>query len=280
MVWRYTDPTGQYAFVGPIAVTTSPEDILDKKGFAISRMSAFDTECLTLIKSSTNKQMNGEVFDAELNGSAFRVRYGNDRFDIESGVKPGLTIKYRVADSLPSWKHESDAQLNEVESGKLPARTLGDSFTFESVMSGIALEDAQEVDIAPNELPNIARITGYVVPAGRRISIQSARSSGHGRWLQLTVDVGEKQLAFVQYRLLAEWNNRGELTNEPISKNTILRSTRLPAGQLMLVSNGKGVVPTTCFIHRSGQTLAITGNFFEDKEFLELIASLQGGRGL
>lgn len=279
LIWRYTDPTGEYAFVSPISLTKSPEDILERKGFVISSMSAFDAQCITLIKSSTSGRMNGDVFDAVVDGVAVHVLYRSDGFDIENGSKLAMTIKYRVAGSLPPWKHETDSLLREVESGKIPARSLDESFSFESAMSLIAAEDAEEVKIAPEELPNVAQVNGYVLPTGASFSIRSASSSGHGRWLQLSVDSGKKRFECVQYRLLAEWNDMGELANEPISKNTISKSEKFPAGQLMLVSNGKGVAPTTCFIHRSGQTLAITGDFFDDKDFRELIASLRGGRG-
>jgi hypothetical protein len=275
IVWRYSDSTGQYAFVGPIVLAQSPEVFLEKKGFAISLMSAFDRQCLGMVRLAKSGQMNGETLDAIVNGSALRVGYTSGGFDIEYTTEPPLTISYRSTESLPAWKRDADSLLSEVDVGKVAARRLGEKFSFVSAMEIVAEEDSRDVAISTDELPDVARVHGYLLSKDPRFRVQDAMSSGHGRWLQLKVTFGVKRFECVQYKVIVDWDNKGRLLNEPIAKNTIIRSQILGAGQLLLVSNGNGAIPTTCFVHRSGQVLASVGNVFDDKDFLEMVATLR-----
>jgi len=272
VIWYYKDVDCEYAYKCARKKGKTPEEMLTKKGFIIGNMQPFDEECKKLVKSATDLRYGDDVLDAMLGDRPLRVKFRTDGFQVNLGPRSTLQINYQVISGIPDWKKGIDKILSDLESGKIAIRQLDEEFTFDAVMLKIAEENAEEVTIPIAGLTKFAKTHGHILPNGRNISVRRAVALDQGRSLVLDIVCGEKVFECLQYKLQAEWSDDGMLLNSPIGTNGILKSERVGNGQLMLVR--EGAEPVTCFIHRTGQTLVINGDFANDLDFRRVVMSL------
>lgn len=275
LLWNYVDATGEHTFTAPRQKDITPQQCLKNKEFAICRMERFDTECINIVERSSLTQVRDRLYSGTYGNMDLHVTLLSDRAELRMGSPAECRIKYSYSPTVPPWKRETDTLLTELRSRTKPIRKLEADFTFIDVMELLAEEDSRETVISPSELVDAAVLHGYVLPTVDDAKVVRTSATGRGRMLTLTVELGKRRITCVQYKLDVEWTEDNRIKSSPISPNTIMKTRSLENGELLLLSNGEGVAPSTCFIHNSGQTVYVSENVFMDDAFVRFVNSLR-----
>ena len=296
LVYRYAEfpvdgETDDYVFIfSPPAtdssspsLTSRPEQLLEEKGWYLGRVSAFDTQCVALLQAASNGRFVKDTYEGLVKRSAVHATYRNDGFDISVRSPPRMTIRYRFAGKLPTWKDSTDKILRGITSEKVRHHALDASFSYESVMETIVKEAQVKVKIELSELPNAARVHGYMLPTSKEIAVISAVSSNRGRSLEITMQIrnselGNRKFECLESRFPGAWTADGKFKKDIYPAGFVSKIEELPHGVLVVTVEPavKPPFPTTHFFHRpTKRELLIDGDLFDDTDFRKIIASLR-----
>jgi hypothetical protein len=274
LVWLYSDAAGSFAFQSERQDRHSPEAFLQAKQFLICNPKQFDAELKQTLLSLKKIDRGNEEVTASLGDMSVIVQVTDTELSIRDSSTMRRLMTYSVAAGTPKWKAEIDGVLARIEKGEFGERRLGADFLFDAAMDQLAKDDAAEEKIDATDLPAVARLRGYLLPAGK-FQVTTAIATGRGRQLFLEITNGERGFQTQQFRFPVTWTKEGKLLESPLPKHLIRAQKEIGGGVVVLVDNGPGLLPGTYFIDRSGQSVYVTGDHFKDVAFIEMVSSLK-----